>query len=83
MPMQVVAAALRTIACVCIIAAPVILFQMYGYWSFCLHASQPPSWCASRLPYLYGHVQSTYWNVGLLRSYQWRQVGDSCLSLSM
>ena len=29
-----------------------------------------PAWCSERLPYLYGHVQSAYWDVGFLRSYR-------------
>ena len=29
-----------------------------------------PAWCSARLPYLYGHVQSAYWDVGFLRSYR-------------
>ena len=69
----------------CIIAAPAVAFQYYGYHSFCRGSDRTstPEWCLHKLPYLYGHVQKTYWNVGLFRFYHWRQVisrqGAACI----
>ena len=74
--LQVLSRCMRMAACCSIIAGPMLAFQYYGYHSFCTQhtGNAAPDWCASRLPYLYGHVQRKYWNVGLLRFYQWRQV---------
>ncbi len=38
----------------------------------------PRPWCSSRLPYVYGFVQSEYWNVGFMRYWTLQQVGKSC-----
>ena len=40
----------------------------------------PPPWCASRLPDLYAHVQSTHWNVGFLRAYELKQLPNFALA---
>lgn len=37
-------------------------------------------WCAWRVPSVYAHVQSSYWNVGALRYYQWRQIPNFLLA---
>ena len=37
-------------------------------------------WCAWRVPSLYAHVQSAYWDVGALRYYQWKQVPNFLLA---
>ena len=67
---------LRCCAASCIAVAPFLLFQVYGWWSFCLPRdnARRPGWCHDTVPYLYGYVQRKYWNVGLLRFYTWRQV---------
>lgn len=42
--------------------------------------SLPRPWCQLPVPYLYGFVQSHYWNVGFLRFYQWRQAPNFVLA---
>ncbi|KFM25627.1 GPI mannosyltransferase 2 [Auxenochlorella protothecoides] len=60
------------------ICAPYALMQgmtrgMRGYLTYCGvgrdAALQPPPWCQSTLPSLYGYVQRQYWDVGFLRFY--------------
>jgi phosphatidylinositol glycan class V len=61
---------------VAVIALPLLLFQWYGYLSFCsdVEAAEQPPWCHDRVPYLYGYVQKHYWGVGLFSYYQLKQV---------
>jgi phosphatidylinositol glycan class V len=42
----------------------------------------PPGWCDTWLPPpdLYAHVQRTYWGVGLLQYYTWRQLPNFALA---
>ncbi|KAL6770231.1 PIGV1 [Auxenochlorella protothecoides x Auxenochlorella symbiontica] len=55
------------------ICAPYALMQVRGYLTYCGvgrdAALQPPPWCQSTLPSLYGYVQRQYWDVGFLRFY--------------
>lgn len=37
-------------------------------------------WCARRVPSIYAHVQSTYWNVGAFQYYQWKQIPNFLLA---
>ncbi len=61
------------------IIAPLAAFQMYGYLQFCsgLPSSSVPLWCAERVPYIYGYVQSHYWGVGFLNYWQLSQASPS------
>lgn len=59
------------------VAAPLALFQWYGFRSFCgagVDPDEAPPWCADTVPYLYGYVQRHYWGVGFLTYYQPQQV---------
>ncbi|CAM9730433.1 unnamed protein product [Ectocarpus sp. 13 AM-2016] len=37
-------------------------------------------WCAWKVPSVYAHVQSTYWNVGAFRYFQWKQIPNFLLA---
>ncbi|KAG2441008.1 hypothetical protein HXX76_003861 [Chlamydomonas incerta] len=41
----------------------------------------PRPWCSSRLPYVYGFVQSLYWNVGFLRYWTLQQAPNFLLAM--
>lgn len=47
-----------------------------GYSAFCstntYQAARP--YCEADGPGLYAHVQSTYWGLGFLKYFQWKQV---------
>ncbi|THH12498.1 hypothetical protein EW146_g7639 [Bondarzewia mesenterica] len=50
--------------------APFIFHQYTAYYIFCNPCEPnviPPSWCTKKIPSIYTHVQSHYWNVGFLR----------------
>eukprot|EP00903_Cladosiphon_okamuranus_P021474 g19741.t1 len=45
-----------------------------------LHVEGLHPWCAWRVPSVYAHVQSAYWDVGALKYYQWKQVPNFLLA---
>jgi len=60
---------------------PFVLHQYSGYCAFCIHGSpSTPSWCNNRLPLIYTHVQSYYWNVGFLRYWTLQQLPNFLIS---
>lgn len=56
-----------------VVASPFIGHQFYAYKTYCLPDARP-EWCNTRLPSIYGHVQSKYWNVGFLRYWEVAQI---------
>jgi phosphatidylinositol glycan class V len=42
---------------------PFFAFQAYGYLNICLHGNMEElrPWCKSKVPLLYGFIQSHYW----------------------
>ncbi|KAL2645078.1 hypothetical protein R1flu_012665 [Riccia fluitans] len=70
------------------VAAPFLGFQIYGYLQMCyiprlklISPARP--WCSASVPYLYGFVQSQYWNVGFLRYFHLKQLPNFLLASPM
>ncbi|KAK9760005.1 ER membrane glycoprotein subunit of the GPI transamidase complex-like protein [Basidiobolus ranarum] len=60
-----------------------VSFQVYGYMNYCVNQSEPRPWCQSRIPLLYSFVQEEYWNCGLFRYYEWKQIPNFLLAAPM
>ncbi|EFJ47490.1 hypothetical protein VOLCADRAFT_91860 [Volvox carteri f. nagariensis] len=45
--------------------------QLHREWT--IDNRWPRPWCSAQVPYVYGFVQSEYWNVGFLRYWTWQQ----------
>ena len=65
---------------------PYAAWQLIGFRRFCtsdhpLNLSlDRPTWCEWRIPHLYVYVQDRYWNVGLFRYWQMRQLPNFLLA---
>jgi len=75
---------------------PYVLFQIHGYNTFCTESindlgsrsgmpftdyiKQNHPWCLNTIPHLYSYVQSEYWNVGLFKYYEMKQVPNFLLA---
>lgn len=62
---------------------PFFIFQLYGYLNICFGETSfegSRSWCNARVPYLYGFIQSHYWEVGFLRYFQLKQLPNFLLA---
>jgi phosphatidylinositol glycan class V len=78
----------KAMMCIAITLAPFLLFQWYGYQSFCFErngylwkfADQGRPWCSNAWPMVYSHVQEKYWNVGFLRYYRLHQLPNFLLA---
>ena len=59
-----------------LLSLPFAFHQLSGYLAFCAHPTVfiQPSWCSDRLPLIYAHVQSKYWNGGFLRYWTIQQL---------
>ncbi|KAH7441947.1 hypothetical protein KP509_03G063400 [Ceratopteris richardii] len=69
-----------------IVLGPFVAFQTFGYMKLCwreeshMEGNYARPWCSNRLPYLYGYVQSHYWNVGFLRYFEAKQLPNFLLA---
>ncbi|KAH9507092.1 hypothetical protein DERF_011795 [Dermatophagoides farinae] len=72
----------NTIIFVIMIMIPFFLYQYYAYKLFCNSESiHQPQWCNYSIPLSYQAIQAKYWNIGLLRYYQWKQLPNFLLAI--
>lgn len=91
---RLVASVIATFLQVLLVVLPYALVQVHAYYKFCgrggsLEVQEGPGtgnvvsihpWCHWRVPSLYAYVQSTYWGVGVLKYYQWKQIPNILLA---
>lgn len=68
-------------------ASGYVSFQIYSYAKFCQQNNRKsgqlyikPSWCYNLIPHPYSQVQAKYWDVGLFRYYQLKQLPNFLLA---
>ncbi|KAK7064211.1 GPI mannosyltransferase 2 [Favolaschia claudopus] len=68
----------RVLKCIILSAVPFTPFiahNLAAYLAFCSTNNSPePEWCTRRLPLIYSHVQSRYWDVGFMRYWTLQQL---------
>uniref|UniRef100_A0A7S3XC92 GPI mannosyltransferase 2 n=1 Tax=Picocystis salinarum TaxID=88271 RepID=A0A7S3XC92_9CHLO len=77
---RILSGATRVIACTMACFLPFLAFEAFGYHQQCVGVDPLPNWCASRIPLLYGYVQKTYWENGLLAFWQLKQIPNFILA---
>lgn len=62
-----------------------IAYQLRSYQKFCIASQEKskPAWCSNRVPLSYNHVQSKYWDVGLFKYYQIKQLPNFIVASPM
>ncbi|KAM4797133.1 GPI mannosyltransferase 2 [Rhinophrynus dorsalis] len=60
---------------------PTVLLQLAMDKGYRLPGPPVPAWCSAHLPLAYSHIQSQYWNVGLLRYFQLHQLPNFFLAV--
>lgn len=79
-----------------IAASGYITFQIYSYIKFCIDNTShrhsinqgkqiwfKPEWCSNKIPHPYGQVQAKFWNVGLFKYYEFKQLPNFLLAVPM
>lgn len=69
-------------ACSICMFVPFAAFQTFGYYNICLNAAsnQLRPWCMSKVPNMYGFLQSHYWGVGFLKYFEVKQLPNFLLA---
>lgn len=62
-------------------ASPLFTVLGYGYNTYCQEPLSP--YCTSLFPNIYNYVQEKYWNVGLLRYWELKQIPNFLLAFPM
>ncbi|XP_044142263.1 GPI mannosyltransferase 2 isoform X2 [Bufo gargarizans] len=60
---------------------PQELVQLAMEKGYRVHKEQIPAWCSFTFPLAYSHIQSEYWDVGLLRYFKLQQLPNFLLAL--
>lgn len=64
-----------------IVAAPLMIFSLYGYNKFCTNDIKERIWCNSTVPMIYSHVQTKYWELGFLKYYKVQKIPNILLAI--
>ncbi|OZJ03118.1 hypothetical protein BZG36_03881 [Bifiguratus adelaidae] len=83
-PLDIVFRILKRLFCIAIVFGGFAIFQYYGYRTFCDQEHKARSgWCDWRLPLMYSHVQSAYWDNGFLTYWEMKQIPNFLFALPM
>eukprot|EP00250_Pteridium_aquilinum_P015990 c22875_g1_i1 orf=90-1604(+) len=69
-----------------IVFVPFVAYQTYGFLKLCVKETSKKEsmysrpWCNEKIPYMYGFIQSHYWDVGFLRYFQVKQLPNFLLA---
>ncbi|KAJ7072467.1 glycosyltransferase family 76 protein [Mycena amicta] len=67
-------------ACIALAALPLVPFAAHNYAAYVAFCPSAP-WCTGRLPLVFSHAQSQYWNVGLFRYWTLQQLPNILIAL--